>query len=120
MVKKFLSRGFVPDVPVVTANLTVRMGLTITSLLHEVDLVLGINWLQLVSPVIDWSSGKVYLPNAVHTALLQGDWLERSHESRDCDSVGGRGAVEENERDRGTRQDCNFKVSQILESCRKE
>ena len=26
--------------------------------------------------MIDWSSGKVYLPNAVHTALLQGDWLE--------------------------------------------
>ena len=74
--QKFLSRGFVPDVPVVTAGLTVRMGLTVTSLLHEVDLVLGINWLQLVSPVIDWSSGKVYLPNAVHTALLQGNWLE--------------------------------------------
>ena len=37
--------------------------------------MLGINWLQLVSPVIDWSSGRVYLPNAVHTALLQGDWL---------------------------------------------
>ena len=53
-----------------------KIGLTILTLLHEVDLMLGINWLQLVSPVIDWSSGKVYLPNAVHTALLQGDWLE--------------------------------------------
>ena len=26
--------------------------------------------------MVDWSSGKIYLPNAVHTALLQGDWLE--------------------------------------------
>ena len=69
--QKFLSRGLVPDVPVVTAGLTVRVGLTVTSLLHEVDLVLGVNWLQLVNPVVDWSSGKVYLPNAVHTALLQ-------------------------------------------------
>ena len=51
--QKYLSRGFVPDVPVVTPGLTVRVGLTVTSLLHEVDLVLGINWLQLVSPVID-------------------------------------------------------------------
>ena len=68
--QKFLSRGFVPEAPVVTAGLTVRVGLTVTSLLHEVDLVLGMNWLQLVSPVIDWSNGKVYLPNAVHTALL--------------------------------------------------
>ena len=70
--QKFLSRGFVPKPPVVIAGLTVRVGLTITSLLHEVGLVLGMNWLQLISPVIDWSSGKVYLPNAVHTALLQG------------------------------------------------
>ena len=66
-----MSRGFAPDATVVTAGLTVRVGLTVTNLLHEVDLVLGINWLQLVNPVVDWSSGKIYLPNAVHTALLQ-------------------------------------------------
>ena len=73
--QKYLSRGHVPDVPVVTAGLTVRVGLTVTNLLHEVDLVLGMNWLQLVSPVVDWSSGKIYLPNSVHIALLHGDWL---------------------------------------------
>ena len=39
--QKYLSRGFVPDVPIVTVGLTVRVGLTVTSLLHEVDLVLG-------------------------------------------------------------------------------
>ena len=39
--EKFLSRGFIPDVPVVTAGLTVKIGLTVTKLLHEVDLVLG-------------------------------------------------------------------------------
>ena len=71
--QKFLSRGLVPDVPVVTAGLTVKLGLTVTSLLHNVDVVLGMNWLQLVSPLIDWTNGKVYLPNSVHTALLQGD-----------------------------------------------
>ena len=43
--QKFLSRGFVLDVLVATIGLTVRVGLTVTSLLHEVDLVLGINWL---------------------------------------------------------------------------
>ena len=59
----------------VTAVLTVKVGLTITNLLHEVDLVLGVNWLELVNPVTDWSSGEVYLPNTVHTTLLQGDWL---------------------------------------------
>ena len=46
--EKFLSRGYVAYVPVVTASLTMKIGLTVTHLLHEVDLVLGINWLQLV------------------------------------------------------------------------
>ena len=51
--QKYLSRGFVPNVPVVTAGLTMKVGLTVTNLLHEVDLVLGVNWLQLVNPVVD-------------------------------------------------------------------
>ena len=74
--EKFLSRGYVPDVPVVIAGLTVKIGLTITDLLHEVDLVLGVNWLKLVHPVVDWSGAWLYVPNTIHTALLQGDWLE--------------------------------------------
>ena len=60
----------------VTAGLTVKIGLTATNLLHEVDLVLGINWLQLVNPVVDWSGARLYVPNVVHTALLQGNWLQ--------------------------------------------
>ena len=74
--QKYLSRGYVPNVPRVTTGLTVKVGLTVTNLLHEVDLVLGMNWLQLVNPVVDWGSGRLYIPNAVHTTLLQGDWLE--------------------------------------------
>ena len=73
--EKILSIGYVLDLPIVTAGLIVKVGFTVTNLLHEVDLVLGVNWLQLVNLVIDWSSGKVYLPNVVHTTLLQGDWL---------------------------------------------
>ena len=52
------------------------MGLTVTNLLHDVDLVLGMNWLQTVNPIVDWCGAKLYVPNAVHTALLQGNWLE--------------------------------------------
>ena len=73
--QKYLSRGYVPDVPIATAGLVTKMDLTVTNLLHDVDLVLGMNWLQLVNPVVDWGGGKLYIPNAVHTALLQGDWL---------------------------------------------
>ena len=74
--EKILSRGYIPDVPVVTAGLTVKIGLTVTTLLHDVDLVLGMNWLKLVSPIVDWCGAKIYVPNAVHTALLKGKWLE--------------------------------------------
>ena len=76
MVKKFLSRGYIPDVPVVTADLTVKIGLTVTTLLHDVDLVLGMNWLKLVNPIVDWCGARLYVPNIVHTALLKGNWLE--------------------------------------------
>ena len=51
--EKFLSRGHFPEVPVVTTGLTMKRGLTVTNLFHEVDLVLGINWLQLVNPIVD-------------------------------------------------------------------
>ena len=51
--EKFLFRGYVPDVPVVTTGLTMKIGLIVTHLLHEVDLMLGINWLQLVNLVVD-------------------------------------------------------------------
>ena len=74
--EKYLSRGYVLDVPVVTAGLTVKIGLTVTALLHEVDLVLGINWLQSINPVVDLSGAWLYVPNVVQTALLQGNGLE--------------------------------------------
>lgn len=69
--ENILSRAYVPDVPVVTAGLAVKIGLTVTNLLPDVDIVLGVNWLQLVNPVIEWGNGKVYIPSEVHTALSQ-------------------------------------------------
>ena len=68
--EKILSRGYIPDVPVVTAGLRVKTGLTVTNLLHDVDLVLGMNWLKLVNPIVDWCGAKLYVPNAVDPALL--------------------------------------------------
>ena len=53
-----------------------KTGLTVTNLLHDVGLVPGMNWLKLFNPIVDWCGAKLYVPNAVHTALLQGDWLE--------------------------------------------
>ena len=32
-----------------------------------------------MKPIIDWCSGRVYLPGVVHTALLEGKWLSSEH-----------------------------------------
>ena len=41
--EKYLSRGYVLEVPVVTVGLTVKIGLIVINLLHDVGLMLGIN-----------------------------------------------------------------------------
>ena len=68
-----LSRGYVPEVPVTFSGHTSTVDLTITSLLHSVDVVLGMTWLKSVRPVIDWVIGEVYIPNIVSTALVHGE-----------------------------------------------
>ena len=71
-----LSRGKVNDVPVVTAGLSVKLDLTVTKLLHSVNLVLGINWLQTVNPIIDWRGARMFLPESLGTSFLAGFWLD--------------------------------------------
>ena len=74
-----LSRGMVQGAPLTLAGVTTKTDLTVSRLLHNVDIVLGINWLKSINPLIDWCSGKVYMPNAIHTALLEGKWLSSEH-----------------------------------------
>ena len=73
---RILSRGKVKDVPGVTAGLSVKLDLTVTKLLHSVDLVLGINWLQTVNPIIDWRGARMFLPESLGTSFLAGFWLD--------------------------------------------
>ena len=65
--------------PITLAGVTTKTDLTVSRLMHNVDIVLGVNWLKSVNPLIDWCSGKVYMPNAIHTALLEGRWLSSEH-----------------------------------------
>ena len=55
--KKVLSRGRAVDVPVVTSGYTMRTNLTVSNLLHGVDLVLGMTWLKVADSLIRWSTG---------------------------------------------------------------
>ena len=74
--QRVLSRGYVPEVPVTLSGHTSTVDMTVTSLLHDVDVVLGMTWLKSVRPIIDWFSGEVYIPNSVSTSLIHGEWLQ--------------------------------------------
>ena len=74
--QRVLSRGYVPNVSVTLSGHTSPVDLTVTNLLHNVDVVLGMTWLQTVRPVIDWVSGEIYIPNSVSTSLVHGEWLQ--------------------------------------------
>ena len=73
--QKALSRGLVQDAPITLGGVTTKTDLTVSNLLHNMDIVLGNNWLKFVNPFIDWSGGRVILHDAIHTVLLKGTWL---------------------------------------------
>ena len=76
--KKVLSRGRAVDVPVVTAGYVVKMNLTVSRLLHSVDVVLGMTWLRVADPLIRWSTGNIYIPDSVSSfQRIMGQWLEK-------------------------------------------
>ena len=76
--KKVLSRGRAVDVPVVTAGYTMRTNLTVTNLLHGVDLVLGMAWLKVADPLIRWSTGQLYIPDSISSfQRIMGQWLDK-------------------------------------------
>ena len=76
--KKVLSRGRAVDVPVVTSGYTVKMNLTVSRLLHGMDVVLGMTWLKVADPIIRWSTRQVYIPGSISSLQrIMGQWLEK-------------------------------------------
>ena len=71
-----LSRGCVTDVPIITAGFSCKIDLIVTNLLHDVDIVLGMTWLTLVNPIIDWRNASLSIPYALTSAFLRGAWLD--------------------------------------------
>ena len=74
--QRVLSRDYVPNVPVTLSRHMSPVDLITTTLLHNVDVVLGMTWLQSVRLVIDWVSGEVYILHSVSTSLVHGEWLQ--------------------------------------------
>ena len=74
--KKVLSWGRAVDVPVVTSGYTMKTNLTVSNLLHGVDIVLGMTWLRVADPLIRWSTGQMYIPDSISSyQRIMGQWL---------------------------------------------
>ena len=55
------------------------MNFTVTKLLYQVDLVLGIDWLERWNPVIDWQKQTVNIWIGLHWECLQGLLLDGTY-----------------------------------------
>ena len=76
--KKVLSRGRTVDVPVVMSGYTVKINLTVSRLLHGVDVVLGMTWLKMADPIIRWSTGQIYIPDSISSfQRIVGQWMDK-------------------------------------------
>ena len=76
--KKVLSRGRAVNVPVVTSGYRMKTNLTVSNLLHGVDVVLGMTWLKVADPLIHWSTGQMYIPDSISSfQRIMGQWLDK-------------------------------------------
>ena len=109
--KKVLLRGRAVDVPVIMSGYTMRTNLTVSNLLHGVDLVLGMTWLKVADPLIRWSTGQVYIPNSISSfQRIMGQWLDKQVK------VGTVKVLSTNEELESLRQPLNIASLEILKS----
>ena len=77
--QKILSHGKIPQALVQIATSSSKINLTISPLLQDVDVILGMDWLQLVNPLIDWATPRVVFPQHSGESAAIGTWLDSSH-----------------------------------------
>ena len=63
----------------VMAGRTFRIDFTVSDLLHNVDIVLGITWLKKYNPLVDWSTGNLYILDSHSLMRLFGEWLDAKY-----------------------------------------
>ena len=76
---KVLSKFEAMDIPVVMAGRTFKIDFTVSDLLHNVDIVLGITWLKEYNPLVDWSTGNLYILDSHSLMRLFGEWLNAKY-----------------------------------------
>ena len=62
------------------SGVTTKMDLTVSRLLHNVDIVVSVIRLKYINPLTDWYSGNVFMPNFIPSALFVGTRLSAEHE----------------------------------------
>ena len=76
---KVLSKFEAMDIPVVIAGHTFKIDFTVSDLLHNVDIVLGLTWLKQHNPLVDWSTGNLYILDSQSLMRLFGEWLHAKY-----------------------------------------
>ena len=74
--RKLLSQGQCPHTLLTVSTKNCKVDLTICPLMKNIDVILGINWLQMTQPLIDWSVPRLLLPGSEHASTVIGRWLE--------------------------------------------
>jgi hypothetical protein len=77
---KILSGGKAPSVLFSVGSSTTRMDFTVTRLLHGVELVLGMTWLQRVNPLIDWAGPRMFVGSDDQLSPVHGHWLDSTEQ----------------------------------------
>ena len=76
---KVLSKFEAMDIPVDIAERTFKIDFTVSDLLHNVDIVLGITWFKQHNPLVDRSSGNLYILDSHSLMRLFGEWLHAKY-----------------------------------------
>ena len=55
-----------------------KINLTVSRLLHGVDVILGMTWLKMADPIIRWSTGQIYIPDSISSfQRIVGQWMDK-------------------------------------------
>ena len=88
-----------------------KTNLTVSNLLHGVDVVLGMTWLKVADPLIRWSIGHVYIPDpTLSFQRIMGQWLGKQVK------VGTVNVLSTNEQLESLKQPSNTTSIEILKS----
>ena len=58
--------------------MTSKTDYTVSPLLQNVDIILGMDWLQRTQPLIDWSMPRLVLPGTPEASTVIGTWLDNA------------------------------------------